>query len=62
MKVATGVAGTLTLTDNTGQSKTQSVSTGSMQLVTTGWKNPSGTITVTFTAGWNIEFDDITYQ
>jgi len=30
--------------------------------VTTGWKNASSTITVTFTAGWNIEFDDITYQ
>jgi hypothetical protein len=62
MKVATSVAGTLTLTDNTGQIKTQNVSTGAMQLVTTGWKNPSGTITITFTGGWNIEFDDITYQ
>jgi len=62
MKVATGVAGTLTLSDNTGQTKTQAVSTGAMQLVTMGWKNPSSTITVAFTAGWNIEFDDITYQ
>ena len=62
MKVATSVAGTLTLSDGTGQTKTQAVSTGDMQLVTTGWKNPSSTITVTFTAGWNIEFDDITYQ
>jgi uncharacterized protein YjdB len=62
MKVATSVPGTLTLSDNLGQVKTQSISTGSLQLVTTGWKNPSTTITVTFTAGWNIEFDDITYS
>ncbi|HEY6252683.1 MAG TPA: Ig-like domain-containing protein, partial [Candidatus Angelobacter sp.] len=62
MKVATSVAGILTLSDGTGQTKTQAVSGGNLQLVTTGWKNPSSTITVTFTAGWNIEFDDITYQ
>jgi len=62
MKVATSVAGTLTLTDDTGQVKTQTVSTGGMQMVTTGWKNASSKITITFTAGWNIEFDDITYQ
>jgi uncharacterized protein YjdB len=62
MKVATSVAGTLTLSDGAGQTKTQNISTGAMQLVTTGWKNASSTITVTFTAGWNIEFDDITYQ
>jgi uncharacterized protein YjdB len=62
MKVATGVAGTLTLSDNTGQIKTQNISAGAMQLVATGWKKASSTITVTFTAGWEIEFDDITYQ
>ena len=62
MKVATSLAGTLTITDNTGQTKTQNVATGAMQLVATGWKNPSSTVTVSFTAGWNIEFDDITYQ
>ncbi len=62
IKVATSVAGTLTLSDGAGQTKTQNISTGGMQLVTTGWKNASSTITVTFTAGWNIEFDDITYR
>jgi uncharacterized protein YjdB len=62
MKVATSVPGTLTLSDGAGQTKTQTVSGSSLQLVTTGWKNASSTITVTFTAGWNIEFDDITYQ
>jgi len=62
MKVATAVPGTLTLSDNTAQIKTQTITTGAMQLVSTGWKNASSTITVTFTAGWNIEFDDITYQ
>src|SRR5581483_5153360 len=62
MKVATSVAGTLTLSDGAGQTKTQNVSTRGTQLVTTGWKNASRTITVTFTGGWNMSFDDITYQ
>jgi hypothetical protein len=62
MKVATSVAGTLTLTDNTGQTKTQWISTGAMQTVSTGWKNASTTITVSFTAGCNTEFDYLTYQ
>lgn len=62
MKAVTSVPGTLTLSDNNGQVKTQSITTGPLQLVTTGWKNPSTTITVTFTAGWNVELDDITYS
>ncbi|MGH3368416.1 MAG: hypothetical protein ACRDPR_00275, partial [Nocardioidaceae bacterium] len=59
MRVFTGIAGTLTLTDNLGQTRTQSVTTGSMQLVTTGWTQPSTTITVTFSAGWELGVDDI---
>jgi len=62
MKVVTSIAGTLTLSDNTGQTFTQSISTGPVQLVTTGWTNPASTITVNFTQGWNIALDDITYS
>jgi hypothetical protein len=62
MKIVTSIAGTLTLSDDTGQTFTQSISTGSEQLVTTGWTNRSTTITVNFTAGWNMALDDITYS
>jgi hypothetical protein len=60
--VFAGVAGTLTLTDNLGQTRTQSITTGSMQPVTTSWTQPSTTVTVTFTAGWNLGVDDIVYS
>jgi hypothetical protein len=62
MRVFTGVAGTLTLSDNLGQSRTQSITTGSMQLVTTGWTQASTTVTVSFTAGWELSVDDIVYR
>jgi hypothetical protein len=62
LRVFTGVAGTLTLTDSLGQTRTQAVTTGSMQLVTTGWTQPSTTVTVTFTAGWQLGVDDIVYR
>jgi len=62
MRVFTGVAGTLTLTDSLGQTSTQAITTGSMQLVTTGWAQPSTTVTVTFTAGWELGVDDIVYR
>lgn len=62
MRVYTTNNGTLTLTDNTGQSKVQAITTGSMQLVTTNWTIPSTTITVNFTAGWSLGVDDIVYE
>jgi hypothetical protein len=62
LRVFAGVAGTLTLTDNLGQTRTQSITTGSMQPVTTSWTQPSTTVTVTFTAGWNLGVDDIVYS
>ncbi len=58
----TDVNGTLTLTDNLGQTKTQTITTGSMQLVTTGWTKASTTVTVSFTAGMELAIDDITYS
>jgi hypothetical protein len=62
MRVFATSAGTLTLSDDLGQTVTRSVATGSMQLVTAGWAQPSTVITVTFTSGWNLGIDDITYQ
>jgi hypothetical protein len=62
MRVFTGKAGMLTLMDNLGQTKTQTITTGSMQTVTTSWAQASTTITVTFTAGWKLGVDDITYR
>jgi len=37
MRLFTSGAGTLTLSDDLGQTATRTVTTGSMQLVTTGW-------------------------
>src|SRR5207249_3466750 len=54
--------GTLTLSDDAGQAWTQEVATGSMQLVTTRWTRPATTVTVSFTAGWSLGVDDITYS
>jgi hypothetical protein len=62
MRAFTGTAGTLTLTDNLGQTTMQSITSGSMQTVTTGWTQASTTVTVTFTARWSLGIDDIVYQ
>jgi len=59
---ANAPTGTLTLSDDLGQTITRTVTTGSMQLVTTGWAQASTVITVTFTSGWNRGIDDITYS
>ena len=61
MSVFSPEPGTLTLSDDAGQTLSQDVATGSMQLVTTGWTRPSTTVTVSFTAGWSLGVDDITY-
>ena len=61
LRVYTTRSGTLTLSDDAGQARTQEVATGSMQLVTTGWTRPSTTVTVSFTMGWSLGVDDITY-
>src|SRR2546428_13826437 len=54
--------GTLTLSDDLGQTITRTVTTGAMQPVTTDWVQASTVITVTFTSGWNLGIDDITYS
>jgi hypothetical protein len=55
-------AGTMTLSDDAGQTWTREVTTGSMQQVTTGWTRPSTTVTVSFTMGWSLGVDDLTYR
>jgi hypothetical protein len=61
LRVFTDVAGILTVTDNLGQTKVQAITAGAMQLVTTGWTQASTTVTVRFTAGWELGVDDLTY-
>ena len=61
MQVSTIEAGTLTLSDDTGQSFTQVISVGSTQSVVTGWTLASTTVTVECTCGWLLGVDDITY-
>jgi hypothetical protein len=62
LRVFTTSAGTLTLSDDVGQTVARTVAPGSMQLVTTGWAQPSRMVTVDFTAGWELGIDDITYD
>jgi glucose/arabinose dehydrogenase/PKD repeat protein len=62
LRVYTTTQGTLTVADDTGQTLTRTVTTGSLQLVTTGWTRSATTVTVTFTAGWALGVDDITYS
>src|SRR5439155_8303643 len=45
-----------------GQIATCTLTTGSMQLATTGWAQASSVITVTFTSASNLGVDDITYR
>ena len=62
MSLVKNGTGTLTLTDNLGQKRTQTIRPGSMQLVTTGWTQASSTVTVKFSAGWELGVDDIVYR
>jgi hypothetical protein len=48
IRVFTGAAGTLMLSDNRGQTRIRAVTTGALQLVTTGWPLPSTTVMVSF--------------
>ena len=61
IRVFSPSAGTLTLTDDVGQTTAKLITVGTMQLVNTGWTQPSTTVTVAFTSGWDIGVDDINY-
>lgn len=52
-------AGTLTLSDDTGQSVTRALNTGPMQTVNTGWIQASSTVTVDYTDGWSLGVDNV---
>jgi hypothetical protein len=62
LRVYTPTPGTLTLSDDVGQTFAQAVTTGSLQAVATGWTRPATTVTVSFTEGWDLGIDDITYS
>ena len=62
MRVFTAIAGTLTVTDNLGQTKAQVISVGPLQTVTTGWTQASSVVTVSFTSGWVLGVDDLGYR
>jgi hypothetical protein len=52
-------AGTLTLADSNGQTRSQALVPGALSTITTGWSQTSTTITVSFTGGWALGLDDI---
>jgi hypothetical protein len=54
--------GTLTISDDQGQSTQQNIETGSMQSVATGWSQASNVITISFTAGWDLGLDNIMHS
>lgn len=60
-KILTQIVGTLTISDGI-QTKTQVIPSGSVQTITTGWVQPSTTVTVNFTSGWVFNLDDISYK
>jgi hypothetical protein len=63
LQVFVDAAGTLTLADDQGQTKTfQVTQLGTMYTVTTGWTKPSMTVSVTYTQNWHAAFDNFTYQ
>ena len=62
LRVYSVTPGTLTLSDDTGQTLIREVTTGSLQFVTTGWAQPATTVTLSFTDRWDLGVDDITYR
>jgi hypothetical protein len=54
--------GTLTVSDGANPTVTRTVNTNSFPTVTTGWTQPSTTVTVGFTAGWALGVDNITHS
>lgn len=55
--------GTLTLSDNQGQSYTQALTVAAgLQTLNTGWTQAADIITVDYTSGWSLGLDDIVYS
>ncbi|MDJ0928002.1 MAG: right-handed parallel beta-helix repeat-containing protein [Gammaproteobacteria bacterium] len=62
MQVFTPRSGTLTLSDDAGQSYSQFVPTGSLIEIDTDWSLPATTVTVHFTRGWDLGVDNIVFE
>ncbi|MDJ0928003.1 MAG: right-handed parallel beta-helix repeat-containing protein [Gammaproteobacteria bacterium] len=62
MQVFSPRAGTLTLTDDAGQTYSKPITTGSLIEIETGWTLPAMTVTVQFTRGWDLGVDNIVYE
>jgi hypothetical protein len=61
VQLMAAVAGTVTLSDEAGQTFTRSMPTGQLINIKTGWTEASGTITVNYTAGWELALDNIEF-
>jgi hypothetical protein len=62
LRVFTGMTGTLTLSDNLGQQVNLNLNPGVLQVIQTGWSQSSTSVTVDFTAGWELGIDDIVHR
>jgi len=60
--VFAGTSGTMTLSDNAGQTLSKAITAGQMYTVTTGWTKAATTVTIGYTAGWSLGVDNITYS
>jgi hypothetical protein len=61
LRTTSDTAGTITLTDNNGQTASLTLTPGTPATLTTGWTAPSQWVDVTSSLGWGIVFDDFTY-
>jgi hypothetical protein len=61
MRVNAGASGVLTLSDDAGQTFTTSLSADRLTVVETGWTQAAKTVTVNYSAGWELAVDDVTY-
>jgi serralysin len=61
MRVNVGASGVLTLSDDAGQTFTTSLSEGGLVTIETGWTQAAKTVTVNYSAGWELAVDDIKY-
>lgn len=62
LNVFAGEAGTLMITDDTGQQRSLELTPGSLIPVETGWEDPAEVITIDFTGGWALGVDDIAWD
>jgi hypothetical protein len=62
MRLFSKSAGTLTLSSDQGETKTEDISADRLLTVSTGWTKPAKKINVTFTAGSDLGIDQLTYR